>query len=65
MLQAYYGSPGLVFPFHFLNPGGYVSNITFWLRALEDYKKGLVCYFPDTIIRLHVNKLRLAVKIHK
>jgi hypothetical protein len=41
-LQNYYGSPGLVFPFHFLNPGGYISNVTFWLRALEDYQKGVV-----------------------
>jgi len=47
-LQNYYGSPGAVFPFHYLNPGGYVTNVTFWLRALDDYKKGEVrpCQHP-------------------
>ncbi|BDA42947.1 probable protein EXORDIUM-like 5 [Coccomyxa sp. Obi] len=39
-LQNYYGNPGSVFPFHYLNPGAYVSNVDFWLRALDDYKKG-------------------------
>jgi hypothetical protein len=31
-----------MFPFHSLNPGAYVSDIAFWLRALEDYQKGVV-----------------------
>lgn len=44
-LQNYYGNPGSVFPFHYLNPGGYVTNVTFWLRALDDYKKGEVSFF--------------------
>ena len=44
-LQNYYGNPGSVFPFHYLNPGGYVSNVTFWLRALDEYKKGEVNFF--------------------
>ncbi|CAL8467417.1 g6955 [Coccomyxa elongata] len=43
-LQNYYGNPGSVFPFHYLNPGGYVANVTFWLCALEDYKKGQAPY---------------------
>ncbi|EIE24427.1 hypothetical protein COCSUDRAFT_65352 [Coccomyxa subellipsoidea C-169] len=43
-LQSYYGNPGSVFPFHYLNPGGYVSNVTFWLRALDDYKMGEAPY---------------------
>nr|QOL01142.1 putative extracellular protein CSOL_065 [Pseudococcomyxa simplex] len=43
-LQNYYGNPGSVFPFHYLNPGGYVTNVTFWLRALDDYKKGEAPY---------------------
>ncbi|BDA42945.1 probable protein EXORDIUM-like 3 at C-terminar half [Coccomyxa sp. Obi] len=43
-LQNYYGNPGSVFPFHYLNPGGYVANVSFWIRALDDYKKGQAPY---------------------
>ncbi|CAL8467418.1 g6956 [Coccomyxa elongata] len=43
-LQKYYGNPGSVFPFHYLNPGAYISNVTFWVRALDDYKKGEAPY---------------------
>ena len=41
-IQDYYGSPGAVMPFHFLNPGAYISNVTFWLKALDDYQHGNV-----------------------
>ena len=27
-------------PFHFLNPGGYIGNVSFWLDALKDYQLG-------------------------
>ena len=39
-IQDYYGDPGAVMPFHFLNPGGYIGNVTFWLQALKDYQLG-------------------------
>ena len=39
-LQDYYGNPGAVMPFHFLNPGGYIGNVSFWLHALKDYQLG-------------------------
>ena len=39
-MQDYYGSTGPVMPFHYLNPGAYVNNVTFWLKALADYQAG-------------------------
>jgi hypothetical protein len=45
-IQDYYGSPGPVMPFHFLNPGAYISNVTFWLKALDDYQHGNVRAHP-------------------
>jgi len=41
-LKNYYGSPGVVFPFAFLNPGGFYGDVKFWQRALEDYQNGVV-----------------------
>lgn len=49
-LQNYYGNPGSVFPFHYLNPGAYISNVTFWVRALDDYKKGEVTHRAHALI---------------
>lgn len=45
-IQDYYGSTGPVMPFHYLNPGAYVSNVTFWLKALADYQAGKVHTAP-------------------
>ena len=42
-LKNYYGTPKTsIFPFAFLNPGGYFSNVTFWVNALKDYELGKV-----------------------
>jgi len=42
-LKNYYGTPTThIFPFAFLNPGGYFSNVTFWVNALKDYELGKV-----------------------
>lgn len=44
-LKGYYGQPkSTIFPFAYLNPGGYISNVTFWLNALKDYELGKVSY---------------------
>ena len=42
-LKSYYGQPqGNMFPFAYLNPGGYIGNVTFWLHALKEYELGQV-----------------------
>lgn len=42
-LKNYYGQPKTkIFPFAYLNPGGFISNVTFWLNALKDYELGKV-----------------------
>ncbi len=44
-LKGYYGQPkSTIFPFAYLNPGGYISNVTFWLNALKDYELGKVSH---------------------
>ena len=44
-LKGYYGQPkSTIFPFAYLNPGGYISNVTFWLNALKDYELGRVSH---------------------
>ena len=44
-LKGYYGQPkSTIFPFAYLNPGGYFSNVTFWLNALKDYELGKVSH---------------------
>lgn len=51
-LKGYYGQPkSTIFPFAYLNPGGYISNVTFWLNALKDYELGKVSY--NTSHRFH------------
>lgn len=39
-LKSYYGQPTGIFPFAYINPGGFLSNVTFWLNALKDYQHG-------------------------
>ena len=52
-LKGYYGQPkSTIFPFAYLNPGGYISNVTFWLNALKDYELGKVSYNPSHRARL-------------
>ena len=48
-LKGYYGQPkSTIFPFAYLNPGGYISNVTFWLNALKDYELGRVSHNTPT-----------------
>ena len=52
-LKGYYGQPkSTIFPFAYLNPGGYISNVTFWLNALKDYELGKVSH--NTSHRAHL-----------
>ena len=56
-LKGYYGQPkSTIFPFAYLNPGGYISNVTFWLNALKDYELGKVATTPQQ--GLHLGNLK-------